>query len=62
MKKNLSKPHIINARLTAPLGRKGVPPEAAIPGGETYIIVTNDLSVKQAIDNLFDTDSSTLTH
>lgn len=58
MNKRLTKPFEKNVRLDAPLGLLGVPPDAAMPGGETYIIVTNDLSVKQVIDKLFDPDSS----
>lgn len=60
MNKRLTKPFVKNARLKAPLGLLGVPPDAAIPGGETYIIVTNDQSVKQVIDNLFDSKTPSL--
>ena len=47
--KRLTKPYEKNVRLDSPLGLLGVPPDA---NGETYVLVTNDITVKQVVDKL----------
>lgn len=49
MNKRLTKPHEKNERLERPCGLLGVPPDFS---RQTYILVTNDMSVKEIIDRL----------
>lgn len=49
MNKRLTKPHEKNERLERPSGLLGVPPDFS---RQTYILVTNDMTVKQAVDKL----------
>lgn len=49
MNKRLTKPHEKNERLERPCGLLGVPPDLS---RQTYILVTNDMSVKEVIDRI----------
>lgn len=49
MNKRLTKPHEKNERLERPCGLLGVPPDFS---RQTYILVTNDMSVKEIIDRI----------
>lgn len=49
MNKRLTKPHETNERLERPCGLLGVPPDSL---RQTFILVTNDMTVKEAIDKL----------
>ncbi len=49
MYKRLTKPHEKNERLERPSGLLGVPPDFS---QQTYILVTNDMSVKEVIDRI----------
>ena len=52
MNKNLTKPYVINDRLETPTGLVGVPPEAAMLGGDTYIIVTDKQTAERVINEI----------
>ncbi len=61
MCKRLTKPFEKNVRLDAPLGLLGVPPDAAMLGGDTYIIVTNRKTAERVINEIiFDKNTETL--
>lgn len=61
MHKNLTKPHVINDRLETPTGLVGVPPEAAMLGGDdTYIIVTDRKTANRIIDEIFSSKNKSL--
>ena len=51
MNKRLTKPHEKNERLERPCGLLGVPPDLA---PETYVLITNDMSVKEIIEKLLE--------
>ena len=58
MNKRLTKPYEKNVRLSTPTGLIGVPPEAALVGGDTYIIVTDKKTAERVIEMLFPTDEN----
>lgn len=54
MNKRLTKPYEKNVRLATPTGLVGVPPEAAMLGGDdTYIIVTDKKTAERVINEIF---------
>lgn len=60
MEKRLNKPNKRNVRLQAATGLVGVPPQAAMLGGETYIIVTDRQKAERFVSEILGNKSGSL--
>lgn len=60
MEKRLNKPYERNVRLQAATGQLGIPPRAAMFGGDTYIIVTDRQRAERFVSEILGTKSDSL--